>query len=82
MEPFERLRTVALRQTLTGEFPSWLLAEVLVIADGAERYADSIHLVEKLVAQIDDFDSHAGFGCFDTSVGAGTIQTTIRQIRN
>lgn len=80
MELFERLRTVALQQNLSGEFPDWLLAEVLVIADSPERYADSIHLVETLVSQVGDFDSYAGTGCFDTSVGPGTIQTTIRRL--
>jgi hypothetical protein len=82
MDLFDKLRTVALQQNLSGEFPTWLLAEVLVIADRPERYAGKIHLVEMLVTQVSDFDPYAGTGCFDTSVGAGTIQTTIRQIVN
>ena len=82
MELFERLRTVALQQNLSGEFPDWLLAEVVAIADRPERYADSITLVEMLVEQIGDFDPYAGSGCFDSSVAAGTIQATIRKILN
>ena len=81
MDPFERLKVAALQQTLSGDFPAWLLAEVLAIADRPEAYANSIHLVETLVLQIDDYDPYAGIGCFSASVGAGAIETTIRRIR-
>ena len=80
MDPFEELRNVAVRQNLVGEFPSWLLADVLGIADDPGRYRDTVPLIETLIAQIKDYDPYAGTGCFDTSVGIGAIQATIRQI--
>ncbi|HBG06383.1 MAG: hypothetical protein A2075_00235 [Geobacteraceae bacterium GWC2_58_44] len=80
MELFTKLRDVALRENESGEFPSWLLAEVMVIAEQPERYADRGHLVRMLIAQIADFDPYAGTGCFNSSVGAGTIRATISQI--
>lgn len=80
MDLFERVREIALQEHETGEFPSWLLAEVLSIADHRSRYADKGDLVEILIAQIGAFDPYAGTGCFDTSVGAETIRTTIRNI--
>lgn len=80
MDQLERLKVVALQQDMSGEFPSWLMAEIMVIADNPDRYADKAHLIEMLITQISNFDLYAGTGCFDTSVGAGTIRTTIRQI--
>jgi len=82
MDLFEKLRAVALQQDLSGEFPTWLLAEVLMIADQPELHEGKVHLVEMLISQINDFDPYAGAGCFDTSVGAETIQATIRRIGN
>jgi len=82
MDPFEELRDIAVRQNLVGEFPSWLLADVLGIADAPDRYGSSTPLIETLIAQIKDYDPYAGAGCFDTSVGIGAIQATIRQIES
>ena len=80
MDLFAELRSITLQQNEEGEFPTWLLADVMVIADGPESYADKAHLVEVLIAQIRNFDPYAGTGCFDTSVGADTIRTIIRQL--
>jgi hypothetical protein len=80
MNLFEVLRAVALQQSAGGEFPVWLLADILKIADSPDCYADKVNLVELLIAQVGDFDAYAGTGCFDTSVGAGTIQITIQKI--
>ncbi|MBT0666449.1 hypothetical protein KI809_19245 [Geobacter pelophilus] len=82
MELFEKLRAVALQQNLDNEFPSWLLAEVMTIADEPDLYEEKVHLIELLIDQIDNFDPYAGTGCFDTSVGAETIQSTIRRVLN
>jgi hypothetical protein len=81
MKPFEELRNAASLQNLMGEFPSWLLADILSISDDPEKYEDAIPLVEKLIAQIKEYDPFAGAGCFDTSVGIEAIQSTIRQIK-
>jgi hypothetical protein len=82
MELFENLRAVALQQSRDGEFPVWLLAHILEISDNPGRYADQVHLVGILIAQVGDYDPYAGAGCFDTSVGPETIQSTIRQIQH
>jgi hypothetical protein len=80
MELFEKLRAAALRQNLDNELPSWLLAEVMTIADEPELYGEKVPLIELLIDQISNFDPYAGVGCFDSSVGADTIQKTIRQV--
>lgn len=80
MELFEILREVATREHRTGEFPSWLLSEVLSIADNADGYRGKVELVQMLIEQIGDFDPYAGTGCFGTSVGAETIRATIGKI--
>jgi hypothetical protein len=82
MDLFENLRTVALQQSRDGEFPVWLLAEILEIAEHPDRYADQLHQVETLISQISDYDPYASAGCFGTSVGPGTIQATIFLIQN
>ena len=80
MNLLEKLRAAAIHRSLEGEFPDWLLADILKIADTPDRFADRVHLVETLITQIGNFDPYAGVGCFDTSVGADAIRTTIRQI--
>jgi hypothetical protein len=82
MDLFENLRAVALQQSRDGEFPVWILADILQIASNPARYADQVHLVEILITQIGDYDPYAGAGCFGTSIGSGTIQATIHQIQN
>ena len=77
---FEQLRDAAYQQNQSAEFPARLLAEVVSIADNSELYTDKSSLVELLINQINNFDTYAGTGCFDTSVSANTIQTTIRRI--
>ena len=80
MELFEKLGTVAIRQSVEGEFPDWLLNEVMAIVAEPELYREKSNLVETLVSQIGNFDLYAGTGCFDDSVGTGAIQVTIDQI--
>lgn len=80
MDLFEKLKAVALQQNLSSEFPSWLLEDVMAIADDPDRFADKTELVELLIRQISDYDPYAGAGCFGTSVGAETIRSTIRRL--
>jgi len=77
---FARLKETALQEHQSGEFPSWLLSEVLSIADNADGYRGKVDLVQMLIEQIGDFDPYAGTGCFGTSVGAETIRATIGKI--
>ena len=82
MDLFEELRAVALVQSKEGEFPVWLLADILEIAGAPDHHSDQVHLVETLITQISDYDPYAGAGCFGTSVGIGTIQATLHQIEH
>ncbi|MCM0082146.1 hypothetical protein L4X63_11140 [Geomonas sp. Red32] len=78
---FVELRAVALELSDQGDFPDWLLPDILAIADGREVYAGQTALIAELIAQIKGYDPYAGAGCFGDSVGAGTIETTVRKIR-
>jgi len=77
---FEELRTVLTQQNQTGEFPSWLMDEIMGIIDNAEQYKNKKLLIETLTSQIGNFDLYAGAGCFDTGVSAEAIQSTLRQL--
>ena len=81
MDRLGELKSVALRQNLEGELPSWLLAEVLTIADDPERYGEADPLIEILIGQIRDYDPYAGAGCFSDSVGISMIEATLCQIK-
>lgn len=80
MALFEKLKISAERQNEDGEFPVWLLTDVLGIVSKPEKYVDNAHLIELLISQIENYDPYAGAGCFDTSVNVDMIQDTIRQI--
>lgn len=82
MDRFKDLRYAAYKQSEEGDFPSWLLADILDITGDPERYAGQSELVELLLTQVNNFDSYADAGCFSTCVGASTIEATIRQIMN
>jgi hypothetical protein len=77
---FQELRSVAVRQSEERDFPLWLLPEVLQIADNPELYSDQCSMVELLLTQLQDFDSFAGVGCFDSSTSADTIRRTVTLI--
>lgn len=81
MNLFESLADAARKQSEEGDFPCWLLADILEIAGAAERYADKTELIEALLSQVQEYDSHAGTGCFGASVGPGTIEATLRKVR-
>jgi len=80
MDPFMRLVAAARRQSEEADLPYWLLADILRMAAAPERYCGKVDLIELLLSQVEDFDSYAGAGCFDSSVSAGTIQATLREI--
>ncbi|HBA88416.1 MAG TPA: hypothetical protein DCZ75_10650 [Geobacter sp.] len=77
---FIKLAQAAREQSEEGDFPCWLLADILEIAGASERYADKTELIELLLSQVQEYDSHAGAGCFGASVGPGTIEATLRKI--
>lgn len=80
MDLFSKLRVVALQQGMEGEFPAWLLADILEIAGAPDQYQDKRHLIETLITQVENYNPYAGAGCFDLSFGAETIQRSLHQI--
>ncbi len=80
MDAFTELKEIATMLGKEGEFPTWLLTDILAIADEPKHYADKVQLIKLLINQIGNFDTYAGAGCFDTSVSAEAIGSTIRQI--
>lgn len=80
MDPFVRLAQAAKRQHEEGDLPSRLLEEILEIACSPALHSGNTELVERLIRQVEDFDSYAGAGCFGDSVSAGTIEATVRLI--
>lgn len=82
MDLFAMLRKTVIQQSKTGEFPSWLLAEILEIAVTPERYRAQAPLVETLIELIKDYDPYAGSGCFSSNVGIATLQAAIRNIKS
>lgn len=40
MKLFEQLKRIALQQNEEGEFPTWLMTDIMTIADQPEDYAD------------------------------------------
>ncbi|GAW68770.1 hypothetical protein GPEL0_01f5255 [Geoanaerobacter pelophilus] len=81
MDLFAELKDAAVSKNAEGDFPDWLLAGVLEVANAPELHADQHELVELLLAQVRDYDTYAGAGCFDASVTADTIDRTLRLIR-
>lgn len=79
-EIFEKLRIIAVQQNQLGEFPFWLMDEVINIADNQQQYQDKKQLIETLLYQINNFDLYAGTGCFDNSFGVEAIQSTLRKL--
>ncbi len=81
MDLFGELKAAAVSKNEEGDFPDWLLARVLEVANAPELHGDRHELVELLLAQVRDYDAYAGAGCFDASVTAETIDRTLRLIR-
>lgn len=80
MDPFVALSEVARRQHRDADLPEGLLAEILAIAAAPERHLEQVELVERLIREVEDFDSYAGVGCFGDSVSADSISATVRVI--
>lgn len=80
MTLFDDLKQSALLQHAQGDFPDWLLADVLEVADNPDCFAGKENLVETLVKQIREYDPYAGSGCFDTSFGVEDIRRTLRHL--
>lgn len=80
MDLFEELKAAAVSKNEEGDFPDWLLAGVLEVADAPHLHRDQLELVALLLAQIRDYDTYAGAGCFDESVTAETVDRTLRLI--
>jgi hypothetical protein len=82
MNPFEELGRLAAQLNDEGEFPTWLLRDIVAISDAPDHYRNHTWLIKTLIGQISNFDPYAGVGCFATSVSAESITATIRKIRS
>jgi hypothetical protein len=78
--PFEELAMFAAHLNDEGDFPTWLMTDIMQIAGNPELYADKADEVGKLIEHMKNFDPYAGVGCFESSVSAETIEATIRHI--
>jgi hypothetical protein len=77
MDLFEELKAAAVSKSEEGDLPDWLLARVLEVADAPHLHRDQQELVTLLIAQVRDYDTYAGAGCFGESVTAETIDRTL-----
>jgi len=80
MKLFNDLKHLVLLRNDQGDFPDWLLADVLEVADNPEYFAGEEQLVETLVRQVRDYDPHAGTGSFDASLDITDIRQTLRHL--
>lgn len=80
MDIFVALAETARRQHREADLPCGLLEQILSIADAPERHSEQVELVERLIREVEDFDSYAGVGCFGDSVSADSISATVRLI--
>lgn len=79
-EMVKRLAETALRQSEEADLPEFLLQQILELCLELPRCMRSPDLVHRLLHQVEEFDSYAGTGCFCGSVGAATIQATLKEI--
>lgn len=80
MTLFEELRQAVLHQHDQGDFPEWILADILEIADNPERHASREQLVRDLIEQIRGYDPYAGAGCFSASYDIEAIRRSMQLI--
>ena len=79
MDPFEELRIVALSRNRDGEFPDWLMQEIVSVADAPDHYGGNPPLVEMLVAQIREYDAATEY--FERAVSMEVIVEMIRRMK-
>ncbi|GFO70843.1 hypothetical protein GMLC_44220 [Geomonas limicola] len=80
LEQLELLRSTARELRQADEFPTWLLSEFEAILEHPDRYTREAALLERLLAEIRDYDPYAGMGCFGGGTSTATIQATLREI--
>lgn len=82
MTPLERLLLIARFQHEDHDFPLQLLKEIEEFVANAGQMAGKEPLVDALASQIENFDSHAGAGCFCDSSSAAQIAASLRRLKD
>jgi len=77
---FDELRQEILHQQEQGDFPEWIVADILAIAGRPELYMHREEHVRALIDQIRGYDPYAGAGCFSTSCNLETIRRTLHRL--
>ncbi len=80
MTAFERLLLIARSQHEDHDFPIYLLHEIEEFVANAATLSGQEALVHDLTTQIENFDSHAGAGCFCDSYSATQIAVTLKRL--
>lgn len=81
MTPFERLLLIARFQHEDHDLPIHLLREIEELVANAAKLSGQEALVHDLATQIENFDSHAGAGCFCDSCSAAQIAATLKRLK-
>jgi len=77
----EQLRRTVLNQEC-ADFPSWLLPEILALANDASLGEPQALLLEEFIELIEAYDPYAGVGCFASGSSIASIQAALRQLRS
>jgi hypothetical protein len=80
MTPLERLLLTARFQHEDHDLPIHLLKEIEELLANAGTLIGRDALVDELATQIENFDSHAGAGCFCESYSAAQIAATLKRL--
>jgi hypothetical protein len=81
MTPFERLLLIARLQHEDQDFPLQLLKEIEALVAQTGKLRGREALADELTTQIENFDSHAGAGCFCDSYSAAQIAATLKRLK-
>jgi hypothetical protein len=75
---FKELKDAVTHQYEHGELPKWLAEPALDVADNPERYSEKEHLIEILIAQVNDYDVYAEAGCCKWAYDHEDIARTLK----
>ena len=80
MDAFKRLEAAIRLQSDEGELPDFLRQPLLSLVANPERFMEKSEILERLIHQVENFDTYAGAGCFADSYGPEDILKTLMQL--